>query len=72
MPWDKGGGHPDSEIRRGGGGGLKNNFFRPFGPQFSLKLTGWADLRAPPPDLPLVCILYNCFCTFQPFYHTIK
>ena len=33
-----GGGHPDPEIR--GGGGLKKNFFWPFGPQFGLKNKG--------------------------------
>ena len=33
------GGHPDPEIR-GGGGGLKKNLFRPFGPQFGLKIRG--------------------------------
>ena len=32
-----GGGHPDPEIR---GGGLKKNFFWPFGPQFGLKNKG--------------------------------
>ena len=31
-----GGGHPDPEIR----GGLKKNFFWPFGPQFGLKIRG--------------------------------
>ena len=41
--WGGGGnGHPDPEIRGGGGGvpGLKKTFFRPFGPQFSLKIRG--------------------------------
>ena len=33
-----GGGHPDPEIR--GGPGLQKNFFRPFGPQFGLKIRG--------------------------------
>jgi len=58
----------------GGGGGAvsKTIFFRPFVPQFSLKITGWADLQAPSPDPPLVCILYNCFCTFQPFYQSYE
>ena len=32
-----GGGHPDPEIRKGG---LKNFFFRPLRPQFSLKISG--------------------------------
>ena len=37
-----GGGHPDPEIRVGGGEGRsqKKNFFRPFGPQFGLKIRG--------------------------------
>ena len=35
-----GSGHPDPEIRGGGGGGLEKNFFQPFGPQFGLKTRG--------------------------------
>ena len=32
-------GHPDPEIRkRGGGGTVSKNFFRPLGPQFGLKI----------------------------------
>ena len=36
---------PDLEIKGGGGGGgmdadLRKNFFRPFGPQFGLKIRG--------------------------------
>ena len=44
----EGGGHPDPEIRWGG-------FFRPFGPQFGLRIRGWGDgpLRALPLDPPL-------------------
>ena len=34
-----GGGHPDPEIRGGGGSFLKN-VFRPFGPQFGPKIRG--------------------------------
>ena len=44
------GGHPDPEIR-GEGGGLKKIFFRPFGPQFCLKIGGpgpWAPPLHPP------------------------
>ena len=38
-PSDNGGpGHPDPEIRRWGARSLKQNFFRPFGPQFGLKI----------------------------------
>ena len=33
-----GGGHPDPEIR--GRPGLQKNFFRPFGPQFRLNISG--------------------------------
>ena len=33
------GGHPDPEIR-GGGGSLPKKFFRPFKPQFGLKIRG--------------------------------
>ena len=36
--------HPDPEIT-GEGRGIKKNFFRPFGPQFGLKIRGGA--RAP-------------------------
>ena len=35
---ERGGGHPDPEIR--GGGGLKKEFFRPFRPHFSLTIRG--------------------------------
>ena len=31
---------PDLQIRGGGGGGHKKDFFRPFGPHFGLKITG--------------------------------
>ena len=37
---------PDLEIRGEGGGGLPQNFFRPFEPQFGLKRSGGG---APPP-----------------------
>ena len=40
-----GGGHPDPEIRWGG-------FFRPFGPQFGLRIRGWGD--GPPGPLPWI------------------
>ena len=49
-PSDNGGGggggrDPDPEIRGGGGGGgLHKQFFRPFGPQFGLKLRGGGAL----------------------------
>ena len=45
-------GHPDPEM--GGGGGLKQKIFLPFGPQFGLKIMGggWPPW-APPLDLPL-------------------
>ena len=48
-------GDPDLQIKRVGGGAVsKNNFFRPFGPQFGLKLEGGgAAPRAPPLDPPL-------------------
>ena len=39
----RGGGHPDPGIR--GRPGHKKFFFRPFGPQFSLKIRG----ASPPP-----------------------
>ena len=48
---------PDLEIREGGGGGgggLPKNVFRPFRPQFGLKIKGAAP-RAPPLDRPLAC-----------------
>ena len=38
----------------GGGGGLQRIFFRPFWPQFGLKIRG----RAPPLDLPLVTYVF--------------
>ena len=46
-------GHPDPEIRWGGG--LQKFFFRPFGLYFSRKIReGSAPPRAPPLDPPLV------------------
>ena len=44
-----GGGHPDSEKR--GEASPRKNFFRPFGPQFGVKLR--RGTRAPPLDPPL-------------------
>ena len=38
-----GGGDPDPEIE---GSGFKKKFFRPFGPQFGLKLMGGAGAGA--------------------------
>ena len=35
-----GGGHPDPEIRGGGGRRSQEKFFRPFRPQFGLKIEG--------------------------------
>ena len=45
----RGAGHPDPGIR---GAGFKKRFFRPFGPQFGLKIRGSRALR-PPLDPPL-------------------
>ena len=47
-PSEKGGGagHPDPEM--GGRGGLQKNTFRPFGPQFGLKIRE----GVPPEPLP--------------------
>ena len=36
---DKGEGEPD-HLYPGGGSGLKKEFFRPFGPQFGIKIRG--------------------------------
>ena len=49
------GGHPDPEIKGVGGGepGLPKNCFRPFGPQFGLKIRGGGGPPAPPLDPPL-------------------
>ena len=41
----EGGGHPDPEIRWSG-------FFRPFGPQFGLRIRGWGG--SPPGPLPWI------------------
>ena len=38
----RGGGHPDPQKKEGGG--LQNDFFRPFGPQFGLKIRGLRGL----------------------------
>lgn len=45
------GGHPDPEIRGGGGGSLQKNFFRSSRPQFGLEIRGCP--RALPLDPPL-------------------
>ena len=47
-----GGGHPDPEIRVGGT--VSKKIFRPFGPQFGLKIRGLGP-QAPPLDPPLLC-----------------
>ena len=45
-----GGGHPDSEIRGGGEGGLQKIFFGPFGPHFGIKIRkGGGGGKAGPP-----------------------
>ena len=46
-----GGQSSDPDIR--GGPVLQKKFFRPFGPQFGLKMSGRG--RAPPLDPPLLC-----------------
>ena len=45
-----GGVHPDPEIR--GWPGLKKKFFRPFGPQFGLKIRGGHGPPGPSPGSP--------------------
>ena len=58
-PRDKGGGgrgwgwssRPLDKVR----GVVSKNVFRPFGPQFDLKMGVWAVPRAPPLDPPLQC-----------------
>ena len=57
-----GGSHPDPEIK--GGGGLKKNFFRPFGPQFGLKLRGRPGI---PGSLPWIRHCYS-----RSLYLTLK
>ena len=59
-PWDKGGGGGGSSrpLDKGRGSGLQKNFFRPFGPQFDLRIRGGARVpRAPPLNPPLKCRL---------------
>ena len=48
-----GSGRTDPEIR-GGGGAVWENFFRPFGPRFGLKIRGSRTPRAPPLAPPLI------------------
>ena len=52
--WGGGGAVIQTEI--GGGVRTKKFFFRPFGPQFGLKIRGGRAPRAPPPDPPLVSV----------------
>ena len=49
--------YPDPEIRSGGReAGLTENFLRPFGPQFGLKIRGEAEPSGPSPGSPtLIC-----------------
>ena len=47
---------PDLYNYKVGGGVSKKNFFRPFRPQFGLKIRG-----APPLDLPLLSLSKSCF-----------
>ena len=56
-PSDDGGpGHPDPEIKLGGGGRSQKIFFRLFGPQFGLKIR--APPRAPHLD-PTLSVLHK-------------
>ena len=76
-----GDGHPDPEIR--GGGGFKKIFFRPFGHHFGLKIRGDRAHRAPPLDLPVTkmqkllkmftaSLVIRVFLTFDLFDKTYK
>ena len=60
---------PDLEISWGGGGGagLPKKFFRPFRPQFGLKIRGGGPPGPSPVDAPLVlmCALYSCICRLK-------
>ena len=51
-------GHPDPEIRWEGRG-LKEIVFRPFGPQFGLKIGRGRAPQAPPLDPSLIDCLWN-------------
>ena len=47
--------HPDPEMRRAA---VSKKFFRPFGPQFSLKIRGGEQgARVPPLDPPMAKVL---------------
>ena len=48
--------HPDREMR---GAAVSKKFFRPFGPQFSLKIRGGGKqgARVPPLDPPMAKVL---------------
>ena len=48
--------HPGHPLDKGRGGALRfpKKCFRPFGPQFNLKIKRWGRAWAPPPDPPLV------------------
>ena len=50
--------HPDPEIT-GEGRGIKKNFFRPFGPQFGLKIRGGGGPGPPRPPLDLPLNVYG-------------
>ena len=61
-PWDKGGGAVIQTLRQGGrGGGGLQKFFRPFQPQFGLKIRGRAPRALPmDPLLMLVNVVIEC------------
>ena len=52
-----GGDHPDPEIR--GGGRLLKKFFRPFGPQFGLKIRGCPGPSGSSPRQSLRCFNFS-------------
>ena len=55
-------------LRKGGGGGgeVSKIFFKPFGPQFGLKISGgWAP-QTPPLDLPLLLYILPFCCILTP------
>ena len=65
-------GHPDPEIK---GGSLPKKYFRPFGPQFGLKIRGAQVPRVPPLDPPVLyskmAIVFLQIATAVPGEHAV-
>ena len=49
-------------LEKGGGGEVSKIFFKPFGPQFGLKISGGPAPQTPPLDPPLLLYILPFCC----------